>query len=322
MHCKGVLQEGNRERECWLPAQSNSSFGLCRRCHFHKITYVLDAFTREYSQGILHPSNELLLQDRVFLDELLHPAREQALLNLLTTLFQTNRGQFADLLLRFKEKSVFSVLLTRRILSHVPGPRCDFYRHCMKDSKLYSADNLPWGCWSCIAWSLKQRDSTLLNLYTSSFARYFSRLTFQEYMNVGPRVFIDYFVSLHLLEKDHHIRILVDHMMRHFPLEDVKSFLLGFLQQPLMLSVFYENNQNDFLPLALRDEVVVQDFKRQIKLSIKNRTDTFKEDLMIKTWHPKRLFPWCLDIEEWADFGYSGRDSESWIDGTDRLSIG
>ena len=26
-----------------------------------------------------------------------------------------------------------------------------------------------------------------------------------------------------------------------------------------------------------------------------------KEELMEKTWHPRRLFPWCLDIEEWKD---------------------
>jgi hypothetical protein len=130
---------------------------------------------------------------------------------------------------------------------------------------------------------------------------------------VGPPVFLDLFVSMHWLGKDHHIRILLDHMMRRFPLEDVKSFVLGFFQQPLLLSIFFEQKQNEFLPLPLRDERTVQEFRREIKRSIKNKTDTYKEELMIRTWHPKRLFPWCLDIDELADFGFSCADSNKFV---------
>ena len=101
-------------------------------------------------------------------------------------------------------------------------------------------------------------------------------------------------------------------MMHRFPLEDVKSFLLGFLQQPPMLFVFHMGKQDDYLPLPLRDPEVIRAFRTQIKQSIKNRTNLYKEELVIRTWHPKRLFPWCLDIQEIADFGFSNTDEIDW----------
>lgn len=125
------------------------------------------------------------------------------------------------------------------------------------------------------------------------------------YHQSGPRVFVDMFVSLHLLGKDHHIRILLDQLFRALPLEDFKSLLLHFLLQPPMFFVLSEKKEQDFVPLPLRDERVLQEFRAHMKQSIKRSTDVYKEELIQRTWHPKRLFPWCLDIEEWNDFGVS-----------------
>jgi hypothetical protein len=312
MLCKGKIEEGNRTRDCWLPAEPSSPFQLCRRCHFYSVTNILDTLTHDYSQGHLHPSQELLLNDRNFLDELLHPAREQAFLQLLSSLFHHNKIQYHHLLQNLKEKSVFPILMTKRILAHQPGPRCSLYRSCMRDPKVFTTESLSWNCWSCIAWCLKQQEKHLLENYVHSFGRNFSRLTYEMYSQIGSRVFIDMAVSLHLLQKEHHLRILIDHMMHRFPLEDVKRFLLGFLQQPPFLFVFYTNSQADYLPLPFRDAVVVNEFRAQIKGSIKNRTNLYKEELMMRTWHPKRLFSWCFDIQELADFGYSSTDRAQW----------
>ncbi len=312
MLCKGQIQELNRTRDCWLPAEKSSPFQLCRRCHFHKITEILDKLTQDYSVETLHPPYELLLNDKTFLDELLHPAREQAFLQLLSSLFQHNKVQFIHVLENLKEKSVFPILMTKRILCHQPGPRCSLYRTCMKDPKLFTTESLPWNCWSCVAWSLKQQEKRLLDNYVYTFGRNFSKLTHDMYLQTGPRVFIDMAVSLHLLQKEHHLRILIDHMMHRFPLEDVKSFLLGFLQQPPMLFVFHMGKQDDYLPIPLRDPDVIRAFRTQIKQSIKNRTNLYKEELVMRTWHPKRLFPWCLDIQEIADFGFSNTDEIDW----------
>jgi len=292
--------------------EASSPFQLCRRCHFHKITDILDSFTRDYMRGTLHPPQELLLHDPQFLQELLHPAREQALLQLLSTLHSQNKIQYHLLVTQLKEKSVFPILMTKRILAHQPGPRCCLYRTCMRDPRIFTTDTLSWNCWSCIAWCVKQQDARLLQLYTQSFGRNFSRLTHDMYLNTGPPVFVDYFVSLHLIQKEHHIRILTDHMIHRFPLEEVKSFLLGFLQQPAMYFVYAKKLYADYIPLPLRGPDLLASFQQHIKESIKNRTDIFKEELIIKTWHPRRLFPWCLDLEELADFGYSSANRNDW----------
>jgi hypothetical protein len=124
----------------------------------------------------------------------------------------------------------------------------------------------------------------------------------------GTRVFQDFMITLFLQQKAHLLRIFIDHCFHQFPLEDVKSLLLNFFQQPCMLFVFYEGLQNDYLPLPLREDGVVREFRQRIQQSIKRKTDIFKEELIMRTWHPSRLFPWCLDIEELEDFGISSTD--------------
>lgn len=302
MLCKGVIEEVNGKKACWLPAEKTSQFQLCRRCHFYRMTQILDSLTYAYEHEELHPSSELSLRDPIFVEEILHPAREQALLNLLASLFRNNTIQLSLLVERLKGSSVFPIFLTKRIQAHQPGPRCRMYRHFLKDPKLYTSDTLCWNCWSCIGWSVRQSDKRLHRMYTQNFGLNFSQLTFPVFEATGSRVFVDYFASLYLLEKHHHLRTLLDQFFHRFPLEDFKRFLVCLFQHPVMLSIFFEQRQNDFLPLPLRDPVVVKEFYREIKKGIKKWTNTYKEELIMRTWHPSRLFAWCLDIEDLKDF--------------------
>lgn len=304
MHCKGSVVEQNKTRPCWLPAETIDSFQFCRRCHFQHITTLLDSFIREAIVGELPGSAELFFQEKEFLNHVLHPAREQALLNLLSIVFETNKNQFQKLLGNLKSAPLFPIVVTKRIQLHQPGTRCQMYRQMMKDKDIYTSGLLCWNCWSCVAWSLKQRDTRFLDMY-NNFGYYFSRITNDIFHQTGQRVFLDYLVSLHLLGKEHHIRILLQHFLTILPIEEFRSFLTGFCTQSSIMPVFFEGRQNDFLPVPFQDAIVLNSLKEAIKNCIKRTTDTYKEELMIKTWHPRRLFPWCLDIEEWEDFGVS-----------------
>lgn len=304
MHCKGFVVEQNKTRACWLPAETINTFQLCRRCHFQHITDLLDSFIREASLGELPGRAEVLFQEKQFLTHVLHPAREQALLNLLSTVFEGNKNQFHTLLGNLKTAPLFPIVVTKRIQQHQPGTRCQMYRHMMKDKDVYTSGSLCWNCWSCVAWSLKQSDPRFLAMY-NNFGYYFSRITNEVFHQTGQRVFFDYFVTLHLLGKDHHIRILLQHFLHVLPIDEFRSFLMGFCTQIPIMRVFFEQKQNDFLPAPFQDAEVVQSLRQAIKNCIKRTTDTYKEDLMIKTWHPRRLFPWCFDIQEWEEFGVS-----------------
>lgn len=269
---------------------------------------MLDRLSSDYWRGSLHPENEIILNETEFLQELLHPAREQALLHLLSALFQENKIQFKRVVERLKEKTVFAILLTKRIQTHVPGPRCKMYQQFLDDPDCFQGQTLCWNCWSCVTWCLKRNHPHLLPIFLKSFLSQLQKLTFEVYTNNGPRTFVDFMVTLFLMEKHHILRIFIDHCFHRFPLEDCKSLLLFFFQEPCMLFVFYQKVQSDYLPLPLRDDVVVNEFRKSIKDSIKKKTDTFKEELVMRTWHPSRLFPWCLDIQELEEFGISSAD--------------
>lgn len=300
MLCEGRIQEGNTERSCWLPRCPTSVYLLCRRCHFLRVTEILDRLTRDYEQGVLHPTNEMALRDNGFLEELLHPAREQALLNLLSSLYFKNKILFHLLVSRLETYRAFPIILKKRIETHThqPGTRCSMYRVFLKKKEIYSWRHLCWGCWPCIAWSLKQRDKDLQEMYIQNFGLRVFQLTETMVLQIGSKIFLDLLVSLYLLGYHHHIRIIFDHMLRVFTADTFQNLLGCFFQQGPLLSVLFEGKQDEFLPLPFRDESVVNEFKKKAKLSIKKRTNLFKEELIQVTWHPDRFFEWCLDLED------------------------
>ena len=302
MICQGTLLEMNQEKKCWLPASPQSHYQLCRRCHFYKMTNILDTLTQSYERGELHPTHELDLRDPVFLKEILHPGREQALLNLLSSLYRKNKIQFMLLVSRLEQDSVFAILLKKRIESHQPGTRCHMYRCFLKKKDLYKWRTLCWSCWPCIAWSLKQREVHLQELYIQNFGREVFQLREEIVLQMGSRDFVDLLHSLYIFGHHHHIRILIDHMLRSFHLETTKGLLLLFFQQPLLLPLFFEGKEDDFLPLPLREASLKKSWKEKIKQSIKARTNLYKEELIQRTWHPDRFLRWCFDLEELQDF--------------------
>jgi hypothetical protein len=52
---------------------------------------------------------------------------------------------------------------------------------------------------------------------------------------------------------------------------------------------------------------------KYIKKVLKARSEIYKEDLMIKTWHPSRLFKWCLDLEDLHDFAPITAEDEAYF---------
>lgn len=308
MLCRGTVIEQNKKRSCWLVSDPFSKYKLCRRCHFQYITTTLDTLTNDYHSGKLNPPHEILFTDLSFLHELLHPAREQAFLNLLYTLFHNNKIQFSVLVEKLKKLTVFPILLTKRIEAHQPGVRCKMYREFMKDEKLYTSSILCWNCWSCVSWVVKTHHEHLLRLYDRAFPLYITRVNYETFLQTGPHHFVDMTVSLHLRGYHHHLRGMLNHFLRCYPFEAVQRFVLAFLQQPALFHLTFEKKESEYLPLPFLDEPVLREIRRQVKAFIKNATDRYKEELVQVTWHPKRLFPWCLDIEEWNDLGITHKN--------------
>jgi hypothetical protein len=143
------------------------------------------------------------------------------------------------------------------------------------------------------------------DVFLKSFLQNLSRLTVESFHAAGEHVFLDLLNTFHLRGKDHLVRLFLDHCFHIFLLEDYKRFLLHMFTEPPFLYVFFQGLQHEYLPLPLRDAATVAEFRLGIRHSIKQKTDLYKEELIMRTWHPTRLFPWCLDIDELEDFGIS-----------------
>ena len=302
MLCKGVIQENNIVKNCWLPADTNSVFELCRRCHFDNITKVVDSLTFEYSHGCSHPQNESVLQNTSFLYELFHPAREQALLNLLSSLFHNKKDVFQDIVLKLKEKSAFSILLTNRILVHHPGTRCQLYRSFLKDTSLYKSEYLCWNCWECIVWSLQQKEKRFHDIFIEQYLFHISRINATTFHTIGSHVLKELFLALYLLGEYLSIEVIMRHLFHELDLTTFKYFLTTVFQQAHIAETIFQEKRNIFIPLPLQEDVVINQLQKNVKSFIKQRTDTFKEELMKRTWHPSRLFTWCFDLDDLTDF--------------------
>lgn len=302
MLCRGVVQEARGPKSCWLPADRSSSFQLCRRCHFHHVTSILDTLTDRYSRGELHPPHEILLNARDFLNDLLHPAREQALLNLLVALYRHNKVQFIHVLTSLKERSVFCILLLKKIETHRPGRRCALYRELLKDASLWKGDLSCSLCWDCLAWALQQRDPQIFSRFEKSIPKSLSKLTLELYTATGPKPYVEFCVAASLTGKEWYAIALIEFLFHLFPLETVRGFLTALVQEAPFRERLFCQEDLTILPAPLREPEVLLLMRNQVYKRIKQETNRYKEDLIIKTWHPDRLFSWCLDLDDLKDF--------------------
>lgn len=102
------------------------------------------------------------------------------------------------------------------------------------------------------------------------------------------------------------LRLFFLHCFLGFPLEETKQFFQMVFQDPLFLPLVFASSQKDYLPVPLNDMIFEKAIQNQTKKCLKERLDSLKCELVEKTWHPKRLFRWCLDVEELVELGFTG----------------
>ena len=113
---------------------------------------------------------------------------------------------------------------------------------------------------------------------------------------------LDCMVSLHLHNKDHAARLLFDRLRRSIGDPKAKDLLVEFFKSPATISLVFTAAASEFIPSSWKNDLTSCFLLKEALKFVKKRNYVFKEDLIIKTWHPDRLFPWCLDIEELKDF--------------------
>lgn len=278
-------------RPCWLPVNPTSPFQLCTRCDFYKVEEILKDPC----------SHSEILHSRSFCLLCLMPNHRNTLLNALVTLHEKRFSLFAEFVTSLATEE-FQNNLNHQIYTHFPSNRCSFYQYILKTRKLNRDTrytDLPWNCWSCLAFIHKQKDCLGSHeAFTRGILR--NKLSCPERSKDS---ILDAMTSMTLRGKAHTARLTFEHFRSSLKDEQkAQEALVEFLTQPAFLSSHFLEASIDFVPYTWKDKLTTNYLQKEGLKAVRKRNWVFKEDLMIKTWHPDRLFPWCFDIEELKDF--------------------
>lgn len=290
--CTNQILEFNTTTPCWLPVNPVSPFQLCTRCDFYKVEEILKDIS-SHSEILRNPAFSTLCLERNHRINLLHA---------LTHLYDTKHSQFKPFL-QSVSTDHFLNDLNHQIYTHGPSNRCTFYQHILKTRELgreVHYTDLPWNCWSCLAFLHRQKDCLgAYQAFTNGVVR--NKLKCPEN---SKQYILDAMTSMILKGKAHTARLVFDRFRT--TLRDEKKAqeaIVEFLTQPAFVSTLFLESHNEFIPYMWKDKLTMKVLQKEALKAIRKRNWIFKEDLMIKTWHPDRLFPWCFDIEELKDFG-------------------
>lgn len=304
-----------KRKSCWLPSDETSPWGYCRHCTFTQKNVVCDEIVRNLLAGQMEMrmptgKNERIfdvVQASWFKDHCAHPASKVRLYHILL-LLKTNRTQIYDEYIQNPKflSSFISVIQTHR-LSHENRLSCKLVCELAgKDVK-----RIPRQCPHCLYYlwnkNLENRE------YYTAFTNYLRSYETKSSRFLHPLPIFTQYIH-HSLDKGEvgNAQTVYQLVLSHLQ-NDQQSFL-DYLQDFLLeegdtLSALIALNPQlleKYRPHLIQQDTfwtsVILPAQRQWKQMLKAKCDAYKEDLMIKTCHPRRLFNWILDIEELKDF--------------------
>jgi hypothetical protein len=225
-----------------------------------------------------------------------------SLLHFLLKLLEVNPGLFAQ----FKKTLTSSTFLNkvyRDVYHHTESCRCKLYQRFLQekvfDREIFTTD-LPWHCWNCLAWIARHKH--FKRKWSLKMTNGLAQLKMTDAIKHKKHI-LDIIISLLLVKKEHAARILFHKYTNCLQDEDKSvDFLIEIYADPALIHKVFTSNQQELVPSTWDRDELEKIMRKKVLKHVKKRNWVFKEDLMIKTWHPDRLFPWCLDIEELKDF--------------------
>ena len=207
--------------------------------------------------------------------------------NLLVAIYRRNTLLLAKCITYITQNSKLNPALQIRITNHTDS-LCPVYSWIVRNG--ITNITTPASCLKCLASDI---------LYGNSSTHMFTNLDFILPTDILPRL-IDKTMKL----EDNDVRVrrfvisafesgnsgfnrLITYLGRKYP---GNSIIQGYIElHPFNIAKFME---------LYHSNTELDDLKKLIYSYLKVRTDLFKEELIAKTWHPSRLFSWCLDIED------------------------
>jgi hypothetical protein len=314
-----LLFQDSRRKRCWLPSDNSSPWHYCRHCSFtQKDVLIEDAIkniaTEKDEMSLPTGTKEKLLtvlQYPWFKEHCAHPASRLRLYHLMLLMKKQNLRIYSTYL---RDPGLSSSFL-RIIQTHRPqdsnGLTCKLICDLVGQDRL----RIPRQCPHCL-YTLWKRERTNREQYAAftSYLREYDRKSYHfPYPHEILKDYIHYSVSIGDFHHQYALSALFVYLNRNNP-ETATQKLYDFLQDFLLedsrtFAAILEKNMGILMTYCpqwlLQIEFqtgVVDPANKQWKHVMKARCDAYKEELMIVTCHPRRLFKWIFDIEDLKDF--------------------
>lgn len=313
------LFQDTRRKRCWLPSDDSSPWHYCRHCSFTQKDKLIEDMIKNIGMGrdeMLLPTGTkekviTVLHTTWFREHCAHPASRLRLYHLMILMKKQNLPIYDTYI---RDPSLSSSFL-RIIQTH--RPQDTNAATCKVICDLVGQDRLriPRQCPHCLytLWK-KNRDNREQYAAFTSYLREYDR---KPYHFPHPYEIIKDYIRYSISVGDSNIQYALSaifvHLNRRAP-EEATERLYYFLQDFLLedsrtFAAILERNMDVLMKYCpqwlLQVEFltgVVEPAREQWKQFMKARCDTYKEELMIKTCHPRRLFNWIFDLEDLKDF--------------------
>lgn len=311
MTCKG--HQGNRE--CWLPANPKSFWGLCESCNRIENRLFLEAVQQAIraNQSIFRfHDKDYSLDDENFPNKYLRytvftPSHQDPRLSLLALTYSNRPACVLPMLKAFLKDSGF--LLSSNLLyrKHLPQRHtCAILNLIQSHSRQHFLD-LP-NCPCCISRILTRLGKELSNRQIQHISSIFGNQILAQH----PTWFVHIFRLLQTiweqnLEDIFHFPYLSRYLEHENPIQhqiDLRDWLGAFLETPIVVEKILTGKISSINRAYLFERTGQEINTAFLKRFARGKHYVYREDLIIKTWHPDRLFGWCFDLEEIREFGF------------------
>lgn len=310
MKCGG--HQGNSE--CWLPANPNSFWSLCESCTRIENRLFLDAVqqTIRANQSIFTFHNkEYSLDDENFPNKYLRftaftPSHQDPRLSLLALTYLNRPASTKSMLKVFLNDSGFLLSANLLYRKHLPQRHtCAILNLIQTQSRQHFLE-LP-VCPCCMSRVLPRIGK---NTLSTRQIQHVSSIFGNQILAQHPTWFVHIFRLLQTiweqnLEDIFHFPHLSRYLEHENPIHhqiDLRDWLGSFLETPIVVEKILTNKISLINKAYLIERTGQEINKAFLKRFMRAKHYHYREDLIIRTWHPDRLMTWCLDEEELADF--------------------
>lgn len=311
MACKG---HHTKPDPCYFPIKPKSFWNLCVSCERIENRLFLEEVQRAIREDRIiftFHDREYSLNDPYFPERYLRftsflSTHQDPRLSMLLLLYKSNRTLFKSCMKTFVKDSGFILSANLLYRNHLPQQStCCMLAQIQRELQQHFTD-LP-TCPCCMSKALLRIPrETITNRIISHIYRIFQNHTLAQH----PTWFVWTFKLLQTIwEKDLEdlftFQRLDVWLREHQQTLEFRDWLGAFLETPIVLekalSGRLSEQDREYLVLWTGQQLNAKFFQTLLK----RRLNLYKEELIMKTWHPRRIFFWCFDLDELADFGDS-----------------